>query len=164
MSDLPEPSIATIRVDYSLILLSSGTDGVTPSATELKESNGLIVVTHGGAAIITGIGSGTVEVSVELVDGEPKGGLGEWEEMVDVSIDASAGDLRVTTVLGDVPDLPALSAKGPGLYRVRCLAKGRELHPSGVEIESAERYRLIAWPAPGSPPIDHRVLPSKFSR
>ncbi len=163
MSDSPEPSVATVRVDYSLILLSSGADGVTPSATELKESNGLIVVTHGGAAIITGIASGTVEVSVELTDAEPVAGLDGWDEMADVSIDVQAGDLRVVTVLGDLAELPSLSGKHP-VYRVRCLASGRDLHTNGVEIDSRERYRLIAWPAADAPPTDHRVLPSKLTR
>lgn len=163
MSDSPEPSVATVRVDYSLILLSSGTDGITPSATDLKESNGLIVVTHGGAAIITGIASGTVEVSVELTDAEPVAVLDGWDEMADVSIDVHAGELRVLEVLGDLVELPPLSGEHPA-YRVRCLASGRDLDTNGVEIESRERYRLIVWPAPDAPPVDHRVLPSKLTR
>jgi len=167
MSDSPEKGAtvrgATVRVDYGLILLSSGTDGVTPSAKELEEINGLIVVTSGGAALVTGIDSGTVEVSVEQVSSEPAVDLGGWEEMIDVSIDVHAGDLRAVSVLGDVPELPPISAEGHPVYRARCIASGRGLDTGRIGVDSRERYRLISWPAPPAPPIEHCVLPSKFT-
>lgn len=163
MSDSPDNG-ATVRVDYGLILLSSGTDGVTPSAKELEESNGLIVVTSGGAALVTGIDSGTVDVSVEEVNSEPAVDLDGWEEIVDVSIDIQAGELRVVSVLGELPELPPLSTAGHPLYRLRCMASGRGLDAGRIGVESRERYRLISWPAPAAPSIDHRVLPSRFTR
>jgi len=79
---------AAAQVDYGLLLLSSGTDGVTPSPQELENSNGLLLVTHGGAALITGLDSGTVEITLQTVDNEPPPDMSGWDVMVDVSIDA----------------------------------------------------------------------------
>ena len=155
---------AAAQVDYGLLLLSSGTDGVTPSPQELENSNGLLLVTHGGAALITGLDSGTVEITLQTVDNEPPPDMSGWDVMVDVSIDARAGDLRVLTGFGDLVDLPPLSFDGPGEYRVRCLAAGRDLHPAGGGIDGIERYRLIVWPEPSRPPIVHRAIPNRFRR
>ncbi|MDR2322181.1 MAG: hypothetical protein LBE60_11105 [Microbacterium sp.] len=155
---------APARVDSGLLLLSSGTEGVTPSPQELEDSNGLLVVTDGGAALITGIDSGTVEVSLEMAEREPAPDINGWNEMVDVSIGARAGDLRLVTVLGDLVDLPSLSFDGLGEYRVRCLASGRALRPAGVEVEGVERYKLVVWSAPSTPSVVHRVIPNRYRR
>lgn len=100
--------MATVRVDYGMILLGADPGGVTPSATELATSNGLIVGTHGGAAIITGVDSGTVTIEITEAAKEPSSEAGDWEETVDVSIDVRDGDLRVVTVLGEPVELPPL--------------------------------------------------------
>lgn len=163
MNATPE-YVATARVDYGVVLLASGPEGVTPSPQELEDSNGLLAVTRGGAALIAGIDSGTVDISFVPVAEEPSNDLGGWDEMVDVSIDARSGDLRVLSVLGEQISLPSLSHAGPGVYRVRCMAAGRNEHSGEIEVESSERFRLITWLAEASPATEHQVLPNRYRR
>ncbi len=50
--------------------------------------------------------------------------------------------------MDDPPDLPVLTPAGPGSYRVRVHARGRDTAPDGVAEEPLEDYLLTVWPAP----------------
>lgn len=153
-----DPGIATFRVGFGIILRGAGPDDVTPSPAELEASNGLIVSTHGGAAIITGVDSGTVAIELAEVAEEPIFEEGDWEETVDMSIDARHGDLRVVTVLGEPVELPPLSYAGLGTCRMRCYATGHGERWREIEVASPERYRLVVWLEPTAPVTVPRVL------
>ena len=101
--------------------------------------------------------SGGSHVLVELHDGEPSG-IGEWEDVVEVSIDVPATADRVGWMTwagedGDALDLP------PGAYRARVSARGRDV---GAEGEFAEEvvdfYVIQLW---SSPPRPDQILRTK---
>ncbi|MEV6489563.1 hypothetical protein AB0M20_13200 [Actinoplanes sp. NPDC051633] len=46
------------------------------------------------------------------------------------------------------PNLPVLSPAGPGTYRVRIHARGRDAHYDQVVDTPDEEYHLVSWPAP----------------
>jgi hypothetical protein len=72
------------------------------------------------AVLLTGIELGDVHLTVVPASREPALELQEWDEVVDMSVSAPAGELRVEPILDDAPALPALTAHGGGCYRVRC--------------------------------------------
>ncbi|MEV4342725.1 hypothetical protein [Streptomyces sp. NPDC049590] len=49
-------------------------------------------------------------------------------------------------------DLPSLVAAGPGSYRLRVHARGRDLAVDLVPDTITEHYLLQCWPAPPAPP------------
>ncbi|MFD0336359.1 hypothetical protein ACFQZ0_30225 [Streptomyces erythrogriseus] len=79
-----------------------------------------------------------------------------WDEIIDHSVETATGALRVTSVMTDAPDLPLLTPQGPGTYRVRVHARGRDIVPDGVADDPAEDYLLIVWPAEPQPDEIHK--------
>lgn len=64
--------------------------------------------------------------------------------------------MRVTSVMSNAPDLPLLTPQGPGTYRVRVHARGRDIAPDGVAYEPVEDYLLIVWPTEPQPEDVHK--------
>ncbi|MEJ1936518.1 hypothetical protein WDZ92_40520 [Nostoc sp. NIES-2111] len=138
-----------VYADYHLFWLldrnlPEGTGDYRPPA------NGLVAQTIPGAAFVqTGISSGAVDITVDVLSEEPsKDDAETWSEVVEVSVEVPNGQLLVTSIFSDLPqELPNLASAGPGSYRVRVYANGRDravdLSESGVES-----YRVAAWPAP----------------
>jgi hypothetical protein len=124
------------------------------------EINGLVAVTGPGAAMIfTGISTGRVSVRAEaLTAAPPVTDFDEWDEVADVSLPGLTGDLAVAALMDDVPPgLPGLCPAGPGDYRVRVHARGRDLSPDEATIQPAETYLVQCWPAPPAPDVDHKL-------
>ncbi|MFF0837662.1 hypothetical protein ACWDU8_07910 [Streptomyces sp. NPDC003388] len=137
---------------YQTIFVNEGIFGVLDDGEILAEtadwSNGLAAPMLSGAFIATGINTGYVRVTA-LAQGTPpdERESEDWEEIVEISVHAPAGRLRVESLeFGPVPDAE-LSPSGPGWYRLRVHARGRGRHPDKVSMEPAEDYLLIAWPA-----------------
>ncbi|MBW8697995.1 hypothetical protein MBT84_00280 [Streptomyces sp. MBT84] len=57
---------------------------------------------------------------------------GAWDEIVDHTVETTTGALRVTSVMSDTPRLPLLTPQGPGTYRVRVHARGRDTAPTAT--------------------------------
>lgn len=116
-------------------------------------TNGLIAVTPDRAYIHTGMEQGPAEVRVQIFDQAPQADLGGWDEVVEVSFTSTHGNAFLGTP-GDSVDFN-LAASGPGTYRLRVHAKGRDAFPGRKlgrrKPEAEEEYLLYAWPAPGSP-------------
>ncbi|MER6784180.1 hypothetical protein ABT330_05920 [Streptomyces sp. NPDC000658] len=115
--------------------------------------NGLMQVTDGVITVLTGIHTGNVDVTVTLHESEPAAGDDNWQECVEISAHSASGDLMVRGLMDDLDDeLPLLSFDGPGDYRLRVHARGRDtafdLAPEGV----TEWYLIQVWPAPTGPP------------
>ncbi|GAA2212152.1 hypothetical protein GCM10009850_076140 [Nonomuraea monospora] len=84
--------------------------------------NGLIAAGPDGAIIVTGLGMGRVEVTVQLAD-----------------------------------EVPNLAWKGPGFYRLRVHATGRDSYVDGTGLNLEERYAIISWPADPAPDLIHKA-------
>ncbi|MFF7266700.1 hypothetical protein ACFZCL_41460 [Streptomyces sp. NPDC008159] len=118
-------------------------------------SNGLATPMSHGAIILTGIRTGDVQVTAETqstptqtTDHAP------WDEIVEVSVLCESGQLLVESLdLGPAEDLPDLASAGPGWYRIRVHAHGRNTNPDGTDSDPIERYLLTAWPSASAPTV-----------
>ncbi|WP_326681631.1 hypothetical protein [Streptomyces sp. NBC_01237] len=105
---------------------------------------GLVTAREGAIMVETGIHTGDVRLAIEVLDREPPLSAG-WEDVAEVSVVVPNGILRVQELMEPsvFPDLPL---QGPGSYRIRVHANGREFGHRGVEF--AERYLMSLWMAP----------------
>lgn len=152
----PDPTRASskVQVDYHAFEL---TDSDNRDPMGFDASNGLIFSRPGHSVICTGISGGQVNVDVESRTSPPTHvDSGAWDEVVDHSVETLTGALRVTCVMNDPPDLPHLTLQGPGTYRIRVHARGRDTAPDGVAFEPVEDYLLIVWPAEPRPDTVHK--------
>ena len=81
--------------------------------------------------------------------------LDGWDEVVDVSLTAPVGQLRPAALMAGSDPFPVLTVAGPGEYRVRVHANGRDTNIDGVDTEPRERYLVLAWPEPAGPQRIH---------
>jgi hypothetical protein len=139
---------------HQILLVDAGRHG-----RSVTGHNGLVdLVPPGGAAIFTGVYMGPVAVSVEARRSAPESvDLDGWDEVVEVSLAVPEGRLEPAAVGLDVEDpFPILTLAGPGDYRIRVHARGRDTDVDGVAEEPVEQYRIAVWPAPPAPEIIHR--------
>jgi hypothetical protein len=134
------------------------------SPTDMLSSSGLLVPAEGGFVVLAGIHTGVVDVEVQaLLEAPDEVATAPWEEVVDVSFE-SDGDLGVTSMASfSYQELPRLTATGPGWYRVRAHAVGRDLAWDGVAEDPVEHYLFLAWPAPQEPETVHQAT-DRFGR
>ncbi|MBQ1040818.1 MULTISPECIES: hypothetical protein [Micromonospora] len=127
-------------------------------------STGLAGVMDSAALIATGVDRGYVEVTADalhahpgLYTGEQWNDLASWEDIAEISLYVPNGHLTVEQLelpqLDERPQLPVLSADGPGYYRLRMHASGRDRHYDKVVDQSGERFHFLAWPAPPEAPL-----------
>lgn len=135
-------------VDHGFGLLDMGE---IPIET-VDYSNGLLAPMSAGAMVCTGIDTGYARVRV-ITRAGPPGEIVEaddapWEEVVEADVHAPYGQLCVDSLLhGPVANLPVLSTAGPGRYRIRAHARGRDTAYDMVREDPVEDYLLVVWPA-----------------
>ncbi len=127
--------------------------------------NGLIWVTHGAAAIQTGLDTGDLPLTVTVTDQEPPLEADEWEEIVEVSMVIPGNGLAVYAP-GDLPEagvgLPA-GEDETRAWRLRVHARGRDAGRDAEFIdadageEMVEEHAIQLWPAPPAPELRHRL-------
>ncbi|WIX76034.1 hypothetical protein QRX50_31750 [Amycolatopsis carbonis] len=122
-------------------------------APRLARADGLVGTDFvNGAVVLTGIHTGPVTVTVQLLDTAPDSvDLDGWDEVGEVSVDSEYGELIVHGIMNDPPDFPELAHAGPGTYRVRVHARGRDTAPDRSVMEPVEDYLLSVWPAEEAP-------------
>jgi hypothetical protein len=156
MTAMSEPVAAArsvVQVDYHTFHLAD-TDAALPP---FVPTNGLVIIHPGMAIVVTGASSGLVSVAVEVREVAPAAlDTNAWDEVVDVTLEATTGRVRVAAPMADAPDLPVLTPFGPGPYRVRVHARGRDIAPDGVAFEPVEDYLVITWPDRPQPEVVHR--------
>jgi hypothetical protein len=144
----------SMRVSYHQFTL---VDTGRSAGSWIRIENGLVGVGTGAAIIYTGIHTGVVMLSVEARDTPPESvDLDGWDEVVDVSLTAPAGQLKPAALMDRTDPFPELTVAGPGDYRVRVHASGRDANVDGVDSEPRERYLVIVWPQPSGPERVHR--------
>ncbi|GGM77251.1 hypothetical protein GCM10012275_54850 [Longimycelium tulufanense] len=110
----------------------------------------------GGAWIHAGINCGPVRATVQPLDYPPAElDPGPWDDVVEISVVSLVGRMRVQPLYADdvTPDLPLVSSMGPGCYRLRVHARGRDDHYDQVVEEPTEDYLILSWPAPMMPEL-----------
>lgn len=133
-------------------------DGVDMPMELIDFSTGLAGVMPSTALIACGINSGTVTVIAEPADRQPEvASRQQWDEIADISLYAPDGRLSIHRLsygpFDTPPDLPVMSPHGPGHYRLRIHARGRDASFDKDIGDSDEEYHLVSWPADPAPPL-----------
>ena len=112
-----------------------------------------------------------VPLRVQLLQSRPAEQADSWEDVVEFSL-TTQDDLRIWPLF-DEPLDPDLAHAGPGTYRLRLHARGRDKTEEAYSLEgipdpeadelSAEEHLLQVWPAPPAEPKVIR-LTSAFAR
>jgi len=119
-----------------------------PLAEDLDDTyNGLVSASGGAIEVTTGIHTGNVQVTVELHSQRPDVAA-DWEEIAEISCHSPSGDMLVTHFMDDPADLPSLASQGPGPYRLRVHARGRDRAVDHTLVDDVvESYLIQSWPA-----------------
>ncbi|MCS0605223.1 hypothetical protein NX794_29020 [Streptomyces sp. LP11] len=146
MSDKAERGCGLVPVQYHQFQINDEDGSVGPDLP--RSHNGLVEVQDGIATIHTGIHTGDVDVTVTLHTDVPRAGDSEWDEVVELSLRSVSGELMVRGLMDDLDEeLPVLSFDGPGDYRLRIHARGRDTAIDLAPDEITEWYLIQAWPA-----------------
>jgi hypothetical protein len=140
---------ATFRISYSQFQLNDY--GVVPELG--AETDGMVVPLSGGARIACGISDGPIRLRAQACAAEPAPETSPWDEVAETAFDAPVGQVAVVPLFEDpVPGIPPLTS-GPGRYRVRVYARGRDIAPHRFVESPTEEYLVQVWPdSPGSEP------------
>ncbi|UQS22837.1 hypothetical protein L1857_08405 [Amycolatopsis thermalba] len=147
--------------DHSFVL--GDADAETPFEA-MDYSTGVAGVMQSAALLYAGVDRGYVTVSVDAAEARPAletpqqwTALAEWDDVAEISLEIPNGELRVDQLEyrpGETRiELPVLSAAGPGSYRVRIHASGRDRHFDQAVDDSGESFHLVVWPQPPAPPL-----------
>jgi hypothetical protein len=135
--------------------------GVEAALAAQGTSNGLVAVAPGSAMVWCGTHTGDVKLTIDLPHDPPPLDLDAWDEVVEVTVAFATAHARVVE-WGGTPrhELPNLAWAGPGTYRLRCHARGRDQAsglalPPGIPVDDEdaieivdEAHLLAIWPAP----------------
>jgi hypothetical protein len=103
----------------------------------------------------TGISSGPISMTVNVLDAPPEFALEEWEDVHEVSASLPAGRAAAGGPMEELTALGAIEDDESGDYRIRVSAAGRDKAPDLVTATVVEHYLVQLWPESVSPP---RVL------
>ncbi|WP_331721114.1 hypothetical protein [Streptomyces sp. NBC_00454] len=110
-------------------------------------------------ALLTGTHTGEIRLSLEQLLSEPGLPAEDWDTVVEVSIYSTSGKLWLNDGEGEMhPTAGNLAHAGPGWYRVRAHARGRDLgHAQDTPDTWVEEHLVSVWPAPPQPDVVHRI-------
>ncbi|WP_131799374.1 hypothetical protein [Parafrankia sp. CH37] len=135
-----------VIADHHQVVVYSGNSPAVTEDSISEFGDGLVAANDGGLRIFTGTTYGPVTVQVELHDEEPALPSTEWTEVSEISFGVRTGPVEIGTLMGGpIPESPDLAFSGPGWYRIRVAAQGRDRGQAG---EVGERYLLATWLAP----------------
>ncbi|GAA3166319.1 hypothetical protein GCM10010531_18670 [Blastococcus jejuensis] len=101
---------------------------------------------NGGAAVLCGISAGPVHVRAQVSATPPPPETAAWDEVAEIVFAAPTGSVRVTPLFEDpVPQIGVLTS-GPGEYRLRVYARGRDTAPGRFVDTPTEDYLIQVWP------------------
>ncbi|WP_214318384.1 hypothetical protein [Nonomuraea sediminis] len=144
---------ADVHVQYNQILV-----GEPGAAHPNRVPNGLTAAAPGAAVILTGIHTGTVDVTVHLTDSAPPDARDGWDEVQEVELITLTGETRLSGLMSSPPDaLPNLTPQGPGRYGMRVHARGRDIDPTAVPRVPFEFYLVTVWPIDVGPDAAGRL-------
>ncbi|MFF0205786.1 hypothetical protein [Streptomyces sp. NPDC005017] len=145
MSESARTGTSLVFVQYHLFQVMDP-DG--PMAGGLDAAHtGLVSASDGAIEVHTGIHTGDVQVTAELHTHQPEPASG-WDEIAEISCHSPSGEILVAPLMDDPVDLPSLASHGPGSYRLRVHARGRDRAIDLAPDEVVEYYLIQSWPAP----------------
>jgi hypothetical protein len=155
------PSARVYVEDHLFVVADADADS---SMDALDFSTGLAGVADSAAFICAGVNRGHVQVSTDALDSRPDldapqqwAQLEQWDDVAEFSLNVPHGHLTVerltTGPTNPRPDLGQLSTAGPGPYRVRVHARGRDRYHDQNVDDSGETFHVVAWPEAATPPM-----------
>jgi hypothetical protein len=143
-----------LHVHYGQFYIESRIDDFFGDLTEALggQANGLCgAAVPGFLYLITGLHTGNVHLTVELLDAAPPVGDG-WEDVVEVSFRPETAKVVLVQWAGEASWPLALA---PLSYRVRYSVSGMDqAHAQDTRMDedpALDRYLLQLWPAPAAP-------------
>ncbi|AWS44092.1 hypothetical protein DKM19_24825 [Streptosporangium sp. 'caverna'] len=149
-----------VFIEYRVYGIGEGDLSVFDAAIpSYDDENNLISIGQGQALIGCGPCTDVIRLTVETHDTPPPLDLDAWEAVVEVTYDSPAGEaLLIDWTRTAVDDSPILTAHGPGSYRLRIHARGRDMRWEDlVPEESGEEHLILIWPAPPADEIIHKL-------
>jgi hypothetical protein len=113
--------------------------------------DGITTKTAAGITINTGCKVGDVNVTVQADTSPLAFDPDEWEAIDEISIETASGQITIWAPEEGTDDFGNAAVVGPGHYRVRVCARGRDIYPDIAAEETVEDYLIPIWPEPGSP-------------
>jgi hypothetical protein len=154
---VPEVSTRLHVADGQYWIWDPAADLVLPD-----DYRGLIAATDGLAVVRAGTHAGWLAVRVAVADAGPALDTGSWDEVAEVSLSAAPGSPGLAVISdGTGPDeLDALTPAGPGSYRVRVHARGRDDGAAADVVAGAPvaEHLIQVWPAPPAPAAVHKTI------
>ncbi len=137
-----------------------------PSPLRPDYSNGMVDLFPGAAAVITGTDTGPVGLTLELHEAPPPLTTDGWDEVVDFTLWAHEGILRIVETVDRKISYPLLSWQGPGGYRIRLHARGRDAARDLVPRAPVEHHLIQVWPTPADEeePVENHKLTDTLGR
>lgn len=110
---------------------------------------------YGQPRIITGIVMGPARIIVDRRDERPGETVENWEDVVEVSLQAADDDIVAAGPYADAPDGSfAFNPPGAKWFRLRVHGRNRDLEYDLVASGPHEEYLLMTWPeAPSVPSV-----------
>ncbi|WP_158711672.1 hypothetical protein [Streptomyces xylophagus] len=150
----------SIDADHSTYLIDVDAGVLQPPGGERWEfDDGLIAVRPHQMCVTTGIDDGEVKLHIELHDTQPPVTLDNWDEVAEASLTCQASLTLGELFTDPRPGLPQLAAHGPGSYRIRVSARGRD-----TAHEFPEEHSILCWPTPQAPPMSLKLTDQSGAR
>jgi hypothetical protein len=130
-------------------------------------TNGLVNLFPGAAAVITGTDTGHVGLTLEFYETAPSLTTDGWDEVADFTLWAHDGILRIVETVDRPDPYPLLAFHGPGGYRIRLHARGRDAAYDLAPDTPIEHHLIQVWPTTGDegePVENHKLTDTLGSR
>lgn len=165
MDELVEEGTADLFLSYhQFVIMDQELPGPDGEGLRGAHETGLAGSEPRAAIVNTGIHTGNVRVTVATYRSAPDLDLTGWEDVVEVPVHSATGVMIVAGIAEEIPKgLPNPATAGPGDYRVRVHATGRDTAVDLTADEPVEDYRVAIWPADPAPPVVH-AMTSEYGR
>jgi hypothetical protein len=129
---------------------------------EYDTKTGLVCASRTDLVIVrSGTNWGWIYFNLQRSETAAALGLDSWDEVVEFSMEFEDENACITSPLLDKTSyVPGLSAAGPGWYRVRVHARGRDAAARDHRDDDSdplEEHLIQVWPAPPGPEIAHKL-------
>ena len=159
MTELVVAGTDQLHMSYhQFVIIDDDLVGPSRGSVKAATNTGLAGAEPGAVTILTGIHTGHVRVAVKVYSTSPPLDVASWEDVVEVSLRSRTGVMVVRGLEDDAPQgLPNPAHSGPGDYRVRVHATGRDVAVDLTASDPVEDYLVETWPADPHPPAVHKM-------
>ncbi|OHV51674.1 pentapeptide repeat-containing protein [Pseudofrankia sp. BMG5.36] len=152
------------RVAYSqYYLIDHNVIGEDAGLSQAFQGNSLVGAGGGHLAVVCGTQYGRIRITVDVLGDEPAPDFDDWPLVVDISHHSNTGRVWLAEWdRGGRPEPGNLTPGGPGWYRVRVRARGRDVaRAAGTACFDTEppleEHAVSIWPASPAPDVVHRA-------